>query len=201
MKTMRNTLLKVSSVVALCILASSITAANYSAYAINGHGSHYGPEFGAGPYFTYNDALKINGSPFDISDYTTTIPTQKLYVNDQSDITLKIYHHANPQYIQHVVVYLNLQGQNPSISDSNLWLEYDKYDGLSIHDPQGIFKNVKAQVTTDNDFMYLTFKITPATTLNTTDMIITAWDDNLSTGQAVVLNAFKIGYIPEGFSR
>ena len=198
---MRNTLLKVSSVVALCILASTFTAANYSAYAINGHGSHYGPEFGAGLYMTYNDALKINESPFDLSEYSTTIPTQKLYVNDQSEITLKIYHHANPEYIQHVNVYLNLQGQNPSLSDSNLWIEYDKYDGLTTHDAQGIFKSVKAQVTYDDHFMYLTFNITPATTLDTTDMIITAWDSNLSTGQAVVLNAFKIGYIPDGFSR
>jgi len=36
--------------------------------------------------------------------------------------------------------------------------------------------------------------------MDTTNLIVRAWDKNLSSSQVVVLNALKIGYLPTSFS-
>jgi len=197
---MNSKLVKASSALTLFVLMASVVASNAPAFAINGHGASYGPQFGAGPYLTYKDGLKINGATFDISQYSTSIKTQNLYVSDQSDITLKIYHHSYAQKVQHVIIFLNLQGNDPQSYNSNTRIEWDMNSGVSTSDPNGVFKSVTANVKYDGQLMYITFHVVPAKTMNTSHMIVKAWDTNLSAGQAVVLNAIKIGYIPKAFS-
>ncbi|MGI0074932.1 MAG: hypothetical protein ACREA5_03195, partial [Nitrosotalea sp.] len=123
-----------------------------------------------------------------------------LYVNDNSDIALKIYHHHASQNIQHVIVFMNLNGNNPQSYQSNTRIEFDKTNGVSVVDPNNIFKSVTAKATYDTNYMYLDFKIVPKNTMSTTDLIVRAWDRNLSSSQVVILDALKIGYIPTTFS-
>ncbi len=199
---MNSRLVKASSALTLFVLMASVVATSAPAFAINGHGASLGqgPQFGEGPYTYYKDGLKINGATFDISEYTTTIKTQKLYVNDQSDITLKIYHHRYPQMIQHVGIFLNLKGDLPQVYQSDTEIEWDKYAGVSKTDPNGFFKSVTAKVTYSGQIMYVTFHIVPAKPMNTSHMIIRAWDNNLSQGEVKVLNAISIGYMPKAFT-
>ncbi|MDE1830834.1 MAG: hypothetical protein KGI02_00530 [Thaumarchaeota archaeon] len=96
------------------------------AYAINGHGVSHGPEFRGGSLVQYSDGLQINGKSIDVSKYSQTISTQNLYINNTSDISLKIYHHDGPQNIQHVIVFMNLHGNNPQSYQSNTRIEFDK---------------------------------------------------------------------------
>ena len=198
---MNSTLVKGLSALTLSVLMASVVASSAPAFAINGHGISYGPQFGAGPWLTYKDGLKINGATFDISHgKTTTIKTQKLYVNDQSDITLKIYHHASAQNIQHVGIFMNLQGNDPQAYQANTEIEWNKNSGVSKQDPSGLFKSATATVTYDGTLMYITFHLVPNNTMDTSHIIVRAWDNNLSTGQVSILNAIKIGYMPTTFS-
>ena len=206
---MNSKLVKASSALTLFVLMASVVASNAPAFALNGHGTSYGrgPQFGgglggnaAGTYLTYNDGLKINGATFDISKYTTTIKTQKLYVNDQSDITVKIYNHQDIQMVQHVVLFLDLHGKDPQPYQTNTDIEWDKNSGVSKQDPNGLLKSVTSSVKYDGKIIYLTFHIVPSKTLDTSHLIVRAWDSNLSTSQVVVLNAIQIGYVPKAFS-
>jgi len=197
---MNSKFVKASSALTLFVLMASVVASNAPAFAINGHGISYGPQYGAGPYKTYNDGLKINGETFDISKYDTTIKTQNLYVNDQSDITLKIFLNTNAKDVQHVIVFLNLQGNDPQVYQTNTHIDWDKNFGVSKSDPTGIFKSVTTTVKYDGQLMYLTFHLIPVQTMNTSHMIIRSWDHSLSSGQVVVKNAIKIGYIPKDFA-
>lgn len=197
---MQKAVFKILSIVTLLVLFSSILVANVPAYAVWGHGTSYGPQYGAGPYVTYDDGLKINGISYDISKFSTSIPTQKFYVNTPSNISFKIYHHASSQFIQHVVLYFNLKNNLPQAGQSDTWVEYDKYSGLTTHDPNGFFKNTSVNVTYDQHYMYITFTVTPAKPMDTSSMIVRAWDFRLSTSEAVMLNAIKIGYLPQSFS-
>lgn len=197
---MNSKLVKASSALTLFVLMASVVASNAPAFAIDGHGISWGPQFGAGPYLTYNDGLKINGATFDISTYSTTIQTQNLYVNSVSDITLKIFEHTNAKDIQHVIVFMNLQGTNPQSSQTKTHIDWDKNLGVSTSNPTGIFKKITTSVKYDGQLMYLTFHIIPANSMDTSHMIVRAWDTNLSTGQVVVKDAIKFGYIPNGFS-
>ncbi|MGI0065874.1 MAG: hypothetical protein ACREAT_03830, partial [Nitrosotalea sp.] len=108
--------------------------------------------------------------------------------------------HDGPQNIQHVIVFMNLNGNNPQSYQSNTRIEFDKTNGVSVVDPNNIFKSVTAKATYDTNYMYLDFKIVPKNTMSTTDLIVRAWDRNLSSSQVVILDALKIGYIPTTFS-
>jgi hypothetical protein len=208
---MNSKLVKASSALTLFVLIASVVAVNAPAFALNGHGTSYGrgPQFGGGTgitasggaYLTYNNGLSINGATFDISKYTTTIKTQTLYVNIPSDITVKIYEHDGVQLIQHGILFLGLKGTDPQTYQTNTYIEWDKKSGVSISDPNGLFKSATATVKYSGQFMYLTFHIVPAKILDTSHIIVRAWDLNHSTGQIVVLNAIKIVYTPQGFGR
>jgi hypothetical protein len=197
---MNSKLVKASSALTLFVLMASVVATNAPAFAVNGHGIHVGPQFGAGPYMTYNDGLKINGATFDISKYSTTTNTQNLYVNEPSDITLKIFLNTNAKLIQHVIVFLNIQGDNPQSYQTNTHIDWDKNLGVSTSDPNGFFNGVTTSVKYDGQLMYITFHVVPAKPMDTSHMIIKAWDSNLSAGQVIIKNVIKFGYIPNGFS-
>lgn len=197
---MASTTVKALIATSLFALVATILVSSTPAYAINGHGVSYGPEFGGGKLVQYSDGLKINGKSIDISKYSQSIPTQKIYVNNPSDITLKIYHHDGSQNIQHVIVFMNLKGNDPQSYQSNTRIEFDKTSGVSVADPNGVFKSVTAKATYDTNYMYLSFKIVAKKPMDTTHLIIRAWDRNLSSSQVVVLNAVKIGYMPASFS-
>ncbi|MDE1769079.1 MAG: hypothetical protein KGI28_00815 [Thaumarchaeota archaeon] len=207
---MNSKLVKASSALTLLVLMASVVAINAPAFALNGHGTTMGrgPQFGGGTgigasggaYLTYHDGLKINGATFDISHYTTTIKTQTLYVNNPSDITVKIYNHQDIQMMQHVIIFLDLYGMDPQSYETNTHIDWDKKSGTSASDPNGLFKSVTSSVKYDGHLMYLTFHIVPSKTMDTSSLIIRAWDLNLSQNQVVVLNAIKIGYLPYQFS-
>ena len=206
---MNRNLVKASSALTLFVLMASVVAANAPAFALNGHGTSYGrgPQFGggiggssAGDYLTYHDGLTINGDTFDISKYTTTIKPQKLYVNDQSDITVKIYNHQDIKMVQHVILFLDLHGNDPQTYQTNTHIDWDKNSGVSTQDPSGLLKKVTTTVTYDGKIMYLTFHIVASKTMGTSHIIIRAWDSNLSQGQVVVLNAIKIVPFPHEFT-
>ncbi len=197
---MTSTTVKALTATTLFALIATVLVSSTPAYAINGHGASYGPEFGGGSLVQYSDGLQINGKSIDISKYSQTISTQTLYINDTSDISLKIYHHDGPQNIQHVIVFMNLNGNNPQSYQSNTRIEFDKTNGVSVVDPNNVFKSVTAKATYDKNFMYLNFKIVAKSPMNTTDLIVRSWDRNLSSSQVVILNAVKIGYMPATFS-
>ena len=208
---MNSKLVKASSALTLFVLMASVVAVNAPAFALNGYGTTFGrgPQFGGGTgitasggaYLTYNNGLSINGVTFDISKYITTITTQTLYVNMPSDITVKIYNHQGVQLNQHGILFLGLKGTDPQTYQTNTYIEWDKNTGVSTSDPNGLFKSATATVKYSGQFMYLTFHIIPAKTLDTSHIIVRAWDINNSQGQVTVLNAIKIAYTPQGFGR
>ena len=197
---MTSTTVKALIATTLFALIATILVSSTPAYAIHGHGVSYGPEFGGGKLVKYSDGLKINGKSFDISKFTQTIPTQKFYVNGESDISLKIYHHDGSQNIQHVIVFMNLKGSDPQSYQSNTRIEWDKTNGVSVVDPNGVFKSVTAQATHDTNYVYLTFKIVAQKPMDTTHLIIRSWDRILSSSEVIVLNAVQIVYMPTTFS-
>jgi hypothetical protein len=197
---MTSTTVKALTATTLFALIATVLVSSTPAYAINGHGVSYGPEFGGGKLVQYSDGLKINGKSIDISKYSQTISTQKLYINNTSRINLKIYHHDGPQNIQHVIVFMNLNGNNPQSYQSDTRIEFDKTNGVSVVDPNNVFKSVTAKTTYDGNFMYLNFKIVAKSPMSTTDLIVRAWDRNLSSSQVIILDAVKIGYLPGSFS-
>ena len=188
---MNKLILKISSVAIFLILFSSYVGTNSNAYAVWGHGISHGPSLGYVYDYKYTDGLAIDKKTFDISQHSQVIPTQTLYVNVPSTITLKIFHTDGGHGIKHVALYFN-QGSAPSIVSSNTSIRYDTDTGLVIRDYNNIFKKVTMDVSYQGHFMYITFKITPQSAMNTSNMIVQVWDYRLATVQNTIMNALQI---------
>ena len=185
-------------------LALTLVGANPAVYALSGHGASYGPSFGSmgagsalgGTTLSYHDGLTINSDTFDISKNVQKIPTETIYVGAASSITAKMWEYGGTYQIQGLTMFLNVRGYNPSASSSDTWVQYSKTGGVTVHDPHNILGTVKADVKYDKEFMYVTFHFTPNKPVDTSWIILTAWDKQLSVTTAKVANALDISYIP-----
>jgi hypothetical protein len=188
---MNKTILKISSAAIFLTLISSYVGTSSNAYAVWGHGITHGPSLGHIYDFTYNDGLKIDYRTFDISKFSQSIPTQTLYVNVPSTITLKIFHTDGIQYIQHVGLYIT--GNNdPNVYSNGESISYDKSYGLTTHDPNKLFKSVTVSTSSQGHYMFVTFKITPQAPIGTSNIIIKAWDYRNAAIQSTVNGALQI---------
>lgn len=193
---------KLSSILVLTtILIVSSNGSGLSAYAVNGHGSSYGPSFGGasgivstttGTQVLFKDGLTINKNVFDISQPSTTIKTQTLYAALPNTITLKIYDNAGSYYIKGGAIFFNVHGTEPKISISDTWVQFDKFGGIKLTDPHKILGVVKDKISYNGKYMYVTFYFTPELPMSNSDLIITALDNNLSRTTALVINAVEI---------
>lgn len=179
--------------------------ASSSVYALADLRSSYGPSFGGAPPtnaahgstpITYQDGLTINGNTYNISKYVQKIPTATLYIGAPAKIKVKLWEDGGIYKIQGLAMFLNLYGANPSSSKSNTWVQYSKTNGLTVHDPNNMLGPVSAIVKHDKTFWYVTFQFTPSKQMNTSWMILTAWDNQLSTSTAKISNAVNFSYVP-----
>ena len=190
-KEMNKTILKISSVAIFLILVSSYVGTNYNAYAVWGHGITHGPSFGHVYDYTYTDGLKINSKTFDISQFSQSASVETLYVNVPSTITLKVFHTDGVQYLEHVQLYIT-NSSNPTVYSNGEWIAYDKGVGLTTNDPNKLFKSVTLSTSSQGHFMYLTFKITPQAPMDTSNIIVKAWDYRHAAIQSTVNGALQI---------
>ena len=193
--------------ITVAIVALMLLGTNFSAYAINGHGSNWGPTFGGlnrasqlgASEFTYNDGLKINSATFDISTPGVKIPTQTLYVGTHNTITVKIFQYGGPYYLMGGSMLLNVHGSEPISSAADTYIQWDKFGGVTVQDPHHFFSNVKVMLKDDQHFKYVTFSFTPNAPMKTTDIIFNAWNLSLSVGSTTVINAINFAYVPQGY--
>jgi hypothetical protein len=205
---MMNKLIITTSVVAAALVLT--LAAASSAYAIWGYGASYGPSFGGGNYYSqilnngqcicsYKDGLKINGRAIDVSTPGITIPTQTLYVGAPSTITLKIFSNSGTYAIQGGAILMNVRGAQPIASNSDTFIQFDKYGWVTVVDPHKFLVDVKIKITYDKNYVYSTISFTPNSPMSTSDLILEAWDYRLSVGMNAVINAINISYVPQGY--
>ncbi|VVC06147.1 Uncharacterised protein [uncultured archaeon] len=190
-KEMNKTILKISSATIFLILISSYVGTASNAYAVWGHGITHGPSFGHVYDYTYTDGLKINGNSLNISKFSQSVPTQTLYVNVPSTITLKVFHTDGVQYLQHVELYIT-NSNDPRVYSNGEWIAYDKGIGLTTNDPNKLFKSVTVGISSQGHFMYLTFKITPQAPMDTSNIIVKAYDYRHAAMQSTVTGALQI---------
>jgi len=206
MKTMNMKNMTMSGIMVV-MLGLMLLGTSFPAYAINGHGSNWGPTFGGlnrasqlgATEFTYDDGLKINSATFDIATPGVKIPTQTLYVGAHNTITVKIYQDGGPYYLMGGAMLLNVHGSNPVSSASDTYIQWDKFGGVTVQDPHHVLSNVKVSMKDDQHFKYVTFSFTPKAPMKTTDIIFNAWNLSLSAGSTSVIDGINFQYVPQGY--
>jgi hypothetical protein len=182
---LNNNILKLTAIATVALLASILVGQNQAAYAAWGNP----PSFGGRP-FIYHDGLTINGKTFDIGGYAQTIPTQNLSIGQSSQITLKIFDNSGPTTIKGAALFINIRGNNSTISRSDTWIQYDQR-GVYVHDPHNFIGKVTGSFSITYPFKYMTFNITPKSKLNTSSMGILAWDERYSVSRTMVVDALS----------
>ncbi len=200
---MHKRIVKTSGAIVVALVLT-LVGANSSVYALSGHGTSYGPSFGGayttdGSAITYDDGLTIHGNTYNISKYIQTIQTDTLYIGAPTTIKVKLWEYGGTYQIQGLAMFLNVHGTNPNAAKSDTWVQYSKTNGVTVHDPNKMLGTVTATVKYDQKFMYVTFHITPSKQMNTSDIILTAWDDQLSSNTVKVINAVSFSYIPYAY--
>ena len=195
------------SAVSIAAVALMLIGTNFPVYAINGHGSNWGPTFGGlnrasqlgASDFTYDDGLKINSATFNVATPGVKIPTQTLYVGAHNSITVKIYQDGGPYYLMGGAMLLNVQGPNPISSKSDTFIQWDKFGGVTVQDPHNLLGDVKVSMKDDQHFKYVTFSFIPQKPMKTSDIIFNAWNLSLSVGSTTVIDGINFSYVPQGY--
>jgi hypothetical protein len=172
----------------LLLLVPVLGGTSLSNYVKEAYGVSYPPSFGGGTY-QYTDGLTINGKTFDISGYSQTIPTQNLTVGAPSSVILKIYDNAGSYTIRSATLYLNIRGPSASVQNSDTSIQYDISGNTIVQDPHHFIATASGSASLSGKLAYVTFSITPASKMNTSDMIVSAVDDRSSVGYSLVVDA------------
>lgn len=171
------------------LLVPVLGGTTLSEYVKDAYGVSYPPSFGGGTY-TYTDGLVINGKTFDIAGYSQTIQTQNLTIGIPSNVTLKIYDDSGSYALRSALLFFNIRGPSASVQNSDTLIQYDLLSGNTItQDPHHFIAKAKGSAILSGKFVYATFNITPASKMNTSDMIVSAVDDRPSIGYSLVVNA------------
>ena len=177
----------ISALAALLLLAPFVTG---GLHGLSAYGSPYAPSFGGSNYH-YTDGLVINGRTFDISGYSQKIQVQNLTVGVPAKVTLKIFDNSGSYLVKTAALFLNIRGQNASVSNSDTWIQFDFSGTTTITDPHHFIDSASGSVVSAGSFAYVTFYIIPAKPMTTSDLIVSSTDARGATGYSFVIDAFS----------
>lgn len=171
----------------MLLLVVLVMGQNLTAYALPTP-----PSFGGGKYH-YTDGLTINERTFDISKNPQKIDTQNLPIGKASQITLKIYDIEGPSFIYGTGIVFNSQGSTLFVAKGDTWIQYDLHTGkiVVVHDPHHFISKATVNVSHTNSAVYVTFNIIPQSKMNTSNLVVEAWNKHLSSYNSLVINAIS----------
>src|SRR5581483_11678418 len=133
--------------------------------------------------------LTINGKSYPLTSYASTIVTSKIQTDKPSELKLVFKDYYE---VTHVGLYTDVHGIANSIFDSNTYVIYNKGDPLEISDPSHYFSSVNLTRTTSGSSYIFDYHITFARPMNTSDIIIRAWNERHSSYDWKILDAIQI---------
>ena len=109
---------------------------------------------------------------------------------DQVDIELSLYENSGLG-LQHIALYTDLRDK--TLYDSELWVIYEKGQPITVHDPNGFWEDdVDVSEILDGTKVDITFHVTFAKSMGTSDIIIRAWDQKRNSIDILFEDAWKI---------
>ena len=155
---------------------------NYDSYTILGSVADI--------YEDFDLPLSINGNGFVLGGYENTLERQTIQPGEPTEF--KIVFYTNYE-IAHTSLYFNL-GPTRLIagSDTQVLLYKDKFE---IIDPNGNIASATGTINNEGDLKrVITFSITFSEDIqwSNSDLVIRAWNDNLSSGDTIVYDAIKV---------
>jgi hypothetical protein len=134
--------------------------------------------------------------PFSISDngyllpaYANTIVTNTIETGTPVEVNLAFREASS---LEHVALYTNLRGLEKEIPNSDTYIVYNKGKPVEVVDPHGIFSDVKVSIEKDGLKHRLKYDITFAKSMEKSDIILRAWDQNKNSIDTKIFDAWQV---------
>lgn len=134
--------------------------------------------------------LIIDDKGFVLTGYSTTIETQSLATNTPHTIKFMYY---ESEGIQHFSLYTNLRDEYTEIHQSDTQVLYNNGQALEIVDPNGFFDSVNFTLNEIDDLKKeIVLDITFAKPMDTSNIVLRAWDPFLNSFDTHILDAITV---------
>ncbi|MGI0088401.1 MAG: hypothetical protein ACREBI_10680 [Nitrosotalea sp.] len=132
--------------------------------------------------------LTIDGGGYLLGGYANTIDTVTEQVG--KPMTMALTTMSRP--VVHISLFTNLHSLYDTMSDSDTYVIYDRGQPLQVVDPHGFFSNVTLTPVINGTRQSFVYGITFAKPMNTSNIIVRAWDDQKSSTDLTIYDAWQV---------
>jgi hypothetical protein len=122
---------------------------------------------------------------------TNKMPTAIVETGNEIQLRVLLYENSGASALQHIALYTNLHDKE-RIDNSDTYVEYDKGKPIKIVNKNGYLSDAKVSFVQRNNNVEAVFSLTFAKPMDSSDIIIRAWDTNRNSRDAIFLNAIKV---------
>lgn len=122
---------------------------------------------------------------------TNKMPTAIVETGSQIQLRLLLHENSGTSALQHIGLYTNLKN-NERIDKSDTYVEYDKGKPIKIVDKNGFLSDADVSFVQRNNNLEAVFSLTFAKQMDTSNIIVRAWDLHRNSRDAIFLDAIKV---------
>jgi len=119
------------------------------------------------------------------------MPTAIVETGNEIQLRMLLYENSGTSALQHIALYTNLHGKD-RIDKSDTYVQYDKGKPITIVDKNGYLSDTKVSFVQRNNNVEWVFSLTFAKPMETSNIIVRAWDIDRNSRDAVFLDAIKV---------
>ena len=122
---------------------------------------------------------------------TNKMPTAIIETDNEIQLRILLYENSGTSALQHIALYTNLRDKE-RIDKSDTYVQYDKGKPIKIVNKNGYLSDADVSFVQRNNNVEAVFSLTFAKPMDSSDIIIRAWDTNRNSRDAIFLNAIKV---------
>jgi hypothetical protein len=122
---------------------------------------------------------------------TNKMPTAIVETGNEIQLRVLLYENSGTSALQHIALYTNLHDKD-RIDKSDTYVQYDKGKPITIVDKNGYLSDTKVSFVQRNNNVEWVFSLTFAKPMDTSNIIVRAWDIDRNSRDAIFLNAIKV---------
>jgi hypothetical protein len=122
---------------------------------------------------------------------TNKMPTAIVEAGSEIQLRMLLYENSGTSALQHIGLYTNLHDRD-RIDKSDTFVEYDKGKPIKIVNKNGFLKDANISFVERNNNVEAVFSLTFAKPMDTSNIIVRAWDSNRNSRDAIFFDAIKV---------
>src|SRR3990170_5389158 len=122
---------------------------------------------------------------------TNKMPTAIVETGNQIQLRILLYENSGTSALEHIALYTNLHDKE-RIDKSDTYVEYDKGKPIKIVNKNGYLSDADISFVQRNNNLEAVFSLTFAKPMDSSDIIVRAWDTNRNSRDAIFLDAIKV---------